>query len=280
MKKAMLVIYLLIGLLLLLLPAPAETQLQAAAPVSEGLPRPEEDGLATESEPVSGPGPKAGGNKSASVPTKAELPAAALSGQLTRLYAPPVPGFSHSEDGETVLSAAGGGGSANIPPTMVSPQGRFLPEVEEELLEKINRWRREAGCGELESMAALQRSARLRAQEMAQSGCFSHTRPDGSLWNTALPAPETFPCPLRGEIFGMAQGLAPRRAAARWLDEWAGSPSERENLCLPEFDKVGIGVYAGSGEEGALCGVLIFSGTAGSGQIFLDSPAAQQAMQE
>lgn len=265
MKKAMLAIYLLLGLLLLLLPAPADAGLQpqAASPVFEGIPGPEA-------------GPAADGDEGAMASSAgAKLPAAALSGQMTRLYAPPVPGVSGSWGEETALQA--GRDTANIPPTMVSPQGHYLSGVEEELIGKINRWRQQAGCGALESKSALQRSARLRAREMALSGCFSHTRPDGSLWSTALPAPDSFPSPLRGEIFGMAQGLAPRRAAARWLDEWAGSPSERENLCLPEFDSVGIGVYACGGEEGALCGVLIFSGTAGSGQMLLEGPAAQQA---
>jgi uncharacterized protein YkwD len=246
LKKILISFYLLLAAALLLLPVPGEV-------------------LKTETQPSGFPAsaapPFEKKERQTDSPAQKSVSQNAY-GELTRLYAPPVPGMSASPAKEEgVLEEGTGVHTANIPPGQVSPQGSYLPSLEEELLQAVNDRRAQEGCPLLEADSALQRCARLRAKEMVHSGRFSHTRPDGSLWSSVLPDLGESIRPLRGEIFGTALGGTPRRAAARWLEEWDKSPSERENICLPEFDAIGIGVYSCM-EDGKrrTCAVLLFSG--------------------
>lgn len=250
MKKVLLSFYLLLTAALLLLPVPggayeAKTQPSAARPA---FPAPAALSINEKAQTVSQPQEKMSEKNS--------------HGELTRLYAPSVPGLSATcAKQENAPSMTPGMRTANIPPEKISPEGSYMPLLEEELLAAINTRRTEEEGLPLKTDGALQRCARLRAKEMVQSGCFSHTRPDGSPWSSALPDPETLSCPLRGEIFGNALGISPQRAAASWLEEWDKSPSERENIRLPEFNAVGIGAYSCM-EDGKtrICAVLLFSG--------------------
>jgi uncharacterized protein YkwD len=248
LKKALLSIYLLLTAALVLLPVPGEALSQAGLPAS----------ARQDASPAS-PSSRAAGESESASSSQPEGKTAGkeVYGTLTRLYAPPVPGLS-------ALPEAGGV-TANIPPQEASPEGCYLPEEEAWLAEAVNAWRQQSGAAILEMDDALQRSARLRAKEMAQNRCFSHTRPDGRAWITALPASDSFSCPLRGEVFGTALGGTPRQAAERWMEEWEGSPSEKENICLAEFERVGIGIYACEENGKQLsCAVLLFSGSEGS----------------
>lgn len=53
------------------------------------------------------------------------------------------------------------------------------------MLEIINKVRKEAGLYELKYSKELEKAAKIRAKEISVS--LSHTRPDGSLWNTVNP---------------------------------------------------------------------------------------------
>ncbi|MFC4368571.1 cell wall-binding repeat-containing protein [Citroniella saccharovorans] len=61
----------------------------------------------------------------------------------------------------------------------------YNDEKSKEMLEIINKVRKEAGLYELKYSKELEKAAKIRAKEISVS--LSHTRPDGSLWNTVNP---------------------------------------------------------------------------------------------
>lgn len=78
-------------------------------------------------------------------------------------------------------------------------------------------------------------AAYLRAQESAVK--FSHTRPNGTDWHTALAA---YNVKYRYAGENLAQG---QRSANEAVIGWMNSPGHKENLLRPEYTSLGVGVH-------------------------------------
>ncbi len=105
-----------------------------------------------------------------------------------------------------------------------------LQNMAREAVSMINAQRASANLPELALSVNLENVAIVRASEI--SSVFSHTRPDGSPWNT-----------VNSRIQGgenLAYGFS---SASSAVNAWMNSPSHRENILWPSFTKVGISIY-------------------------------------
>lgn len=94
----------------------------------------------------------------------------------------------------------------------------------------VNEEREAAGLDSLTWDANLESTSSVRSKECSQS--FSHTRPNGSAWYT-----------VNSKIQGgenLAYGFDD---AASATEAWMNSPTHKENILYPDFEKVAISVY-------------------------------------
>jgi uncharacterized protein YkwD len=108
-----------------------------------------------------------------------------------------------------------------------------------EVLRLVNIERAKAGLSAFTTNQALSAAANKRAQETAQS--FSHTRPNGSSFSTAL---QEFGVPYRTAGENIAYG---QRSPQEVVTGWMNSPGHRANILNANFNKIGIGVYQTNG---------------------------------
>ena len=82
--------------------------------------------------------------------------------------------------------------------------------------------------------------ADLRAEEVAVS--FSHIRPDGSSWSTALPERTYY---FTGEnLFTTTDASTPEEIASLCINTWLDSEDERDKLFNPYYMVTAVGVVA------------------------------------
>lgn len=108
-----------------------------------------------------------------------------------------------------------------------------------EVLQLVNQERAKAGLSSLTSEAAITAAANVRAQESRQS--FSHTRPNGTSFSTAL---REHGVSYRTSGENIAYG---QRTPQEVVNAWMNSPGHRANILNPSFNKIGIGVYQYNG---------------------------------
>ncbi|MGN1106483.1 MAG: CAP domain-containing protein, partial [Huintestinicola sp.] len=87
-----------------------------------------------------------------------------------------------------------------------------------------------AGKTALKKNDELCKNAQLRAGEL--SGCFSHTRPNGTECFTAI----TVPYGYAGENIAMGQCTP-----AEVMDCWMGSSGHKQNILSSNYTSVGVG---------------------------------------
>ena len=63
--------------------------------------------------------------------------------------------------------------------------------MRQEIVDRTNQLRQEAGLADLETDVMLTQAAQVRADEMAATGTYSHIRPDGSDRSTVSNCPYT-----------------------------------------------------------------------------------------
>ncbi len=109
----------------------------------------------------------------------------------------------------------------------------------EEVLRLVNIERSKAGLSSLTTNATLQAAANKRAEETKVS--FSHTRPNGSKFSTAL---QEYGVSYRTAGENIAYG---QRSPQEVVNGWMNSPGHRANILNGSFGKIGIGVYTSGG---------------------------------
>jgi len=123
-------------------------------------------------------------------------------------------------------------------------------DFEMEVIRLINMQRQSAGLSPLSANAALMRGARIRAQELDSH--FSHTRPNGSEWQTVL-SYVGYQNTSAGE--NIAAGQASPSAA---LNSWMSSQGHRNNILDSAYTETGVGAVQGS--DGRWRWVQLFGG--------------------
>lgn len=104
-----------------------------------------------------------------------------------------------------------------------------------QVLDLVNAERAKAGVKPLTLNSKAVSAAQVRAQEIAVS--FSHTRPDGSSFSTALKA-AGLSFTRSGENIAYGQ-----RSAEAVMNGWMNSSGHRANILSSQYDSIGIGHY-------------------------------------
>lgn len=118
-----------------------------------------------------------------------------------------------------------------------APQWQEQRQAAQEISLLLASHRARLGLPPLSGDLSLRQAAFLRAQELAQTGSLSHSRPNGSSFDTALTesgASFTF----AGENLGHYQDSAPSaQSGALWMSGWLASPGHARNLSDPHFTR-------------------------------------------
>ena len=102
---------------------------------------------------------------------------------------------------------------------------------------QLNKYRKAKKMKALKKDAALEKIAKIRAEEMAKTGKFSHTRPNGKSGLTLIKTKKA-----KGENIAMGQ-----KTCAQVSKAWYNSTGHRANMLRKNFTKVGIACYEYNG---------------------------------
>ncbi|MDO4333181.1 MAG: CAP domain-containing protein [Eubacteriales bacterium] len=104
-----------------------------------------------------------------------------------------------------------------------------------QILDLVNAERAKAGLSQLKLDKNVTAAANVRAKEIQQS--FSHTRPDGSSFSSAL-TQQGISFKRNGENIAWGQ-----KSPEQVMNAWMNSDGHRDNILNPNFENIGIGYY-------------------------------------
>lgn len=163
-----------------------------------------------------------------------------------------------------------------VAPTVTAPaettETQSGSAVKQEIIDQTNALRQEYGLAALAVDEKLMEAAQVRADEMAATGSYSHTRPDGSKYYTVTD------CPYVTENI--------HRLNQEWLDtmdleladaavqDWAKSSGHLDHMISGKVDAIGVGIAEGTDDQGRECWycVQLFRYT-GQKITWVDEPA-------
>lgn len=195
-----------------------ETEPDAAQPPADTATQPPE----TETAPPKSDGSQTSGSKTSSGGKSAEAKASAAQPPET---APPETDPPDTEPPE---------------PTAYDMSGYVPGALEYAVAEQINVYRAEAGLEPLSMDIRLSGIASVRAYEVLD--CWSHTRPDGSEWQSVL-SDNGCASSTAAEALAHATGFD----SAAIVDKWMNSKSNKADLLNPDFTAIGVGSYTDNG---------------------------------
>lgn len=129
-------------------------------------------------------------------------------------------------------------GTTGQPDTDISDEDS-LHEYAREVVALVNEERVKAGLSELKLDMDVTAAADIRAREIVQS--FSHTRPDGSSFSTAL---QQQGVSYRGSGENIAWG---QRTPQQVMEGWMNSDGHRANILNKNYTNIGVGFYQKNG---------------------------------
>ena len=134
----------------------------------------------------------------------------------------------------------------SVGPGAAGPDGVTGAVVKEnpsiiKVINLVNEERAKAGLPPLEEAADVSVAAGVRAQELTSS--FSHTRPDGSAYKTAL-VQNGVTFRISGE--NVAYGYSSPEAV---MAAWMNSEGHRQNILNEKYTTIGVGNYTKGGQE-------------------------------
>ena len=108
--------------------------------------------------------------------------------------------------------------------------------MKQDIVDRTNALRKENGIVALTANDKLMKAAQVRADEMAASGAYSHTRPDGRKYTTVTD------CKYVGENIQLIGESLPAAA----VDGWQNSAAHLENMLNTRYGEIGIGLSQGT----------------------------------
>lgn len=114
--------------------------------------------------------------------------------------------------------------------------------MKQDIVNRTNAIRTEQGIPALTANDKLMQAAQVRADEMAASGAYSHTRPDGRKYTTVTD------CKYVGEniqLIGEWQ-MSNTSLPAAAVDGWQNSAAHLENMLNTRYGEIGIGLSQGT----------------------------------
>ena len=144
--------------------------------------------------------------------------------------------------------------------------------MKQDIVDRTNALRKENGIAALRVNDKLMQAAQVRAEEMAASGVYSHTRPDGRKYNTVTD------CPYIGENIHCIADWATQGKTVSEVAVWSWNLSDghQKNLLNQNYAEIGVGLARGVNGNGDECWYCV--------QLFLwdgytvgwvDTPAAK-----
>lgn len=119
----------------------------------------------------------------------------------------------------------------SITVTVIAPPAE---QWKHEVLTLVNKIRTKNNLGQLAWGDTCETAADTRANETKTR--YAHTRPDGSSWSTACPAPDSGGVSGENLAIGNA-AVSPATTVALWM----GSETHRANILNPEYTKLAVG---------------------------------------
>ena len=121
--------------------------------------------------------------------------------------------------------------------------------MKQDIVDRTNALRRENGVAALRVNDKLMQAAQVRAEEMAASGVYSHTRPDGRKYNTVTD------CPYIGENIHCIADWATQGKTVSEVAMWSWNLSDghQKNLLNQNYAEIGVGLAKGVNDNGDEC---------------------------
>lgn len=120
-------------------------------------------------------------------------------------------------------------------PDNTTPEEDEVHSYALQVLNLVNAERKKAGLSELRLDVNVTAAANVRAKEIKQN--FSHTRPDGSSYSTAL-TEQGITYKRSGENIAWGQ-----KTPEQVMNAWMNSEGHRANILNKNFQNIGIGYY-------------------------------------
>jgi uncharacterized protein YkwD len=138
--------------------------------------------------------------------------------------------------GTTVITAGTNDGSRRdqITVRVVMPP---VDEWRREVLRLVNVERAKVGLKALSWGETCNGAATTRARELVQS--YSHTRPDGTSWQTACPIPSNTGGAAGENLAAGNTAVSPKTVVASWMS----SPAHRANILDSRFTRLSVGFH-------------------------------------
>ena len=115
--------------------------------------------------------------------------------------------------------------------------------MKQDIVDRTNVLRREQGISALTVNAKLMQAAQVRADEMAASGVYSHTRPDGRKSNTVTDSKYT------GENLHNISELyleqQHKTLSEAVVELWSNSKAHADNMTSSRYGEIGVGLARG-----------------------------------
>ena len=121
--------------------------------------------------------------------------------------------------------------------------------MKQDIVDRTNALRKGKGVAALRANDKLMQAAQVRAEEMAASGVYSHTRPDGRKNTTVTD------CPYTGENIHCIADWATQGKTVSEVAVWSWNLSDghQKNLLNQNYAEIGVGLARGVNDNGDEC---------------------------
>ena len=129
------------------------------------------------------------------------------------------------------------------------PSQTDVATAKQDIIDRTNALRKENGVAALRVNDRLMQAAQVRAEEMAASGVYSHTRPDGRKNTTVTD------CPYVGENIHCIADWATQGKTVSEVAMWSWNLSDghQKNLLNQNYAEIGVGLARGVNDNGDEC---------------------------
>lgn len=131
------------------------------------------------------------------------------------------------------------------------PAQTDVAAVKQDIIDRTNALRHQKGVAALRVNDKLMQAAQVRADEMAASGVYSHTRPDGRKSNTVTDSKYT------GENIHSISELyleqQQKTLSEAVVELWSNSKAHADNMTSSRYGEIGVGLARGIDKDGFDC---------------------------
>ena len=131
------------------------------------------------------------------------------------------------------------------------PAQTDVAAAKQDIIDRTNALRRENGAAALRVNDKLMQAAQVRADEMASSSVYSHTRPDGRKSNTVTDSRYT------GEnihsISELYLNQQQKTLSEAVVNLWSNSKAHADNMTSSRYGEIGVGLARGVNQNGLDC---------------------------